>query len=91
MQMMRNDIPANTSFPPVSHHTTKATIAAGKMKIKTLAIKIITIIPIINKRINATSPVKPYDPINKVEIITNILFFINKYIYLIYIANRNIP
>ena len=78
MHIMRNDIPANNSFPPVSHHTIMATIAAGKIKIRTLATKIITIIPIISKRINPISPVRPYDPINNGESITIRFFLANK-------------
>lgn len=70
----RNDIPANTSFPPVSHQTTNAIIAAGKIKMKPFATKMITIIPIINRRINAINPIIPYDPINNGEIVTKTFF-----------------
>ena len=41
---------------------------------KPFAIKMITIIPIINRRINAINPIIPYDPINNGEIVTKTFF-----------------
>lgn len=62
---IRNAIPANSSFPPVSHQTINAIMAAGKTKKMTFATKMITNIPIINKIIKAKIPINPRDPSTK--------------------------
>ena len=62
---IRNAIPANSSFPPVSHQTIKAIIPAGNTKKITLATKMIKNIPIITNKTSPRIPINPKEPINK--------------------------